>query len=463
MSLIASLATGVQTGVDTIAPALVTIDNPVADFSDTPWWLSLIKALFVFVFLLINVVIVIWFERRVIGRMQQRPGPNRAGPFGLLQTVADGIKLVLQEDLIPDKADKAVFLLAPIIAGTMAFVSFAIIPMGPMISMFGHRTPLQLTDTPIAVLLVLAVAGVGVYGIVLAGWSSGSTYPLLGGLRSTAQVISYEIAMGLSLVAIFLYSGSMSTSQIVASQKSMWFIIPAFFSFLVYVVTMLGETNRLPFDLAEGEGELTGGFHTEYSSMRFAMFFLGEYVNMFTVSALATTMFMGGWQAPPGIAAINDGMFNEGWWGLLWFVIKLWLFMFFFVWLRGTLPRVRYDQFMRFGWKFLIPVTLLWVVAVAFIRGAQLAFFGESTRTATVTVIGVIAVIALAVAWVWDGKRAAAAVPVERPEEIDPFAGGYPIPPLPGQHLREPGPQGVQSPASTAGQPELTDQEATRG
>jgi len=463
MSLIASLATVVQTGVDTIAPALASTDNPAADFSDTPWWLSLVKALFVFVFLLINVVIVIWFERRVIGRMQQRPGPNRAGPFGLLQTLADGIKLLLQEDLIPDKADKAVFLLAPIIAGTMAFVSFAIIPMGPMISMFGHRTPMQLTDTPVAVLLVLAVAGVGVYGIVLAGWSSGSTYPLLGGLRSTAQVISYEIAMGLSLVAIFLYSGSMSTSQIVASQKSMWFIIPAFFSFLVYVVTMLGETNRLPFDLAEGEGELTGGFHTEYSSMRFAMFFLGEYINMFTVSALATTMFMGGWQAPPGIAAINDGMFNEGWWGLLWFVIKLWLFMFFFVWLRGTLPRVRYDQFMRFGWKVLIPVTLLWVISVAFIRGAQLAFLGENTRTATVIVVGVIAVIALAVAWVWDGKRAAAAVPVERPEEIDPFAGGYPIPPLPGQHLREPSPQGVQSSASTAGQPELTDQEATRG
>jgi NADH-quinone oxidoreductase subunit H len=461
MSLIATLATGVQTGVDTIAPALASTDNPVADFSDTPWWLSLVKALFVFVFLLINVVIVIWFERRVIGRMQQRPGPNRAGPFGLLQTLADGIKLVLQEDLIPDKADKAVFLLAPIIAGTMAFVSFAIIPMGPMISLFGHRTPMQLTDTPVAVLLVLAVAGVGVYGIVLAGWSSGSTYPLLGGLRSTAQVISYEIAMGLSLVAIFLYSGSMSTSQIVASQKNLWFILPAFFSFLVYVVTMLGETNRLPFDLAEGEGELTGGFHTEYSSMRFAMFFLGEYINMFTVSALATTMFLGGWQAPPGIAAINDGMFNQGWWGLLWFVIKLWLFVFFFVWLRGTLPRVRYDQFMRFGWKFLIPVTMVWVVAVAFIRGAQLAFFGKNTWTATVIVVGVIAVIALAVAWVWDGKRAAAAaVPVERPDEIDPFAGGYPIPPLPGQRLREPIPQDVESPV---GQPELTDQEATRG
>jgi NADH-quinone oxidoreductase subunit H len=329
--------------------------------------------------------------------------------------------------------------------------------------MFGHRTPLQLTDTPVAVLLVLAVAGVGVYGIIMAGWSSGSTYPLLGGLRSTAQVISYEIAMGLSLVAVFLYSGSMSTSQIVASQKSLWFIIPAFFSFLVYVVTMVGETNRLPFDLAEGEGELTGGFHTEYSSMKFAMFFLGEYVNMFTVSALATTMFLGGWQAPPGIAAINDGMFNQGWWGLLWFVIKLWSFMFFFVWLRGSLPRVRYDQFMRFGWKFLIPVTLLWVVSVAFIRGAQLAFFGDSTRMATVIVVGVISVIALAAAWVWEGQHDAAAVPIERPEEIDPFAGGYPVPPMPGQRLREPSRQAVRSLAGSAGHAELTDQEEPRG
>ena len=446
MSLIASLATGLQAGVHIVTPALVTTDNPVADFSDTPWWLSLVKALFVFAFLMINTLLVIWFERRVIGRMQQRPGPNRTGPFGLLQTLADGVKLALKEDLTPKNADKIVFLLAPIIAGAMAFVSFSIIPMGAMVTMFGHRTPLQLTDTPVAVLLVLAVAGVGVYGIVLAGWSSGSTYPLLGGLRSTAQVISYEIAMGLSLVAVFMYSGSMSTSQIVASQKSLWFIVPAFFSFLVYVVTMVGETNRLPFDLAEGEGELTGGFHTEYSSLKFAMFFLGEYVNMFTVSALATTMFLGGWQAPPGIAAINDGMFNQGWWGLLWFVIKLWMFMFFFVWLRGSLPRVRYDQFMRFGWKFLIPVTLLWVVSVAFIRGAQLAFFGEDKfnigrqiQTATVIVVGVIAVVALAVAWVWDGRREAkASRPVERPEEIDPFAGGYPVPPLPGQRLREP-------------------------
>ena len=454
MSLLASLATGAQSAVGTIAPALATTDNPVADFSDTPWWLSLIKAVLLFVTIVINVLLVAWFERRVIGRMQQRPGPNRVGPFGIMQTLADGVKLALTEDLTPKNADKVVFLLAPIITGAMAFVSFAIIPMGAMVTMFGHRTPLQLADTPVAVLLVLAVAGVGVYGIVLAGWSSGSTYPLLGGLRSAAQVISYEIAMGLSLVAVIMYSGSMSTSQVVASQKSLWFIIPAFFSFLVYVVTMIGETNRLPFDLAEGEGELGGGFHTEYSSLKWAMFFLGEYVNMFTVSALATTMFLGGWQAPPGIAAINDGMFNQGWWGLLWFGIKLWLFIFFFVWLRGTLVRVRYDQFMRFGWKFLIPVTMLWVVSVAFIRGAQLAFFTENTRTATFIVVGAIASVALAVAWVWDGKRAAAAVPVERPEEIDPFAGGYPVPPLPGQRLREP---------SMQGHPELTDQEATRG
>ena len=442
--------------------SLATTDNPVADFSDTPWWLSLIKALLVFIFLMVNTLLVIWFERRVIGRMQQRPGPNRAGPFGLLQTLADGMKLAFKEDLIPKNADTIIFLLAPVIAGAMAFVSFAIIPMGPMVSMFGHRTPLQLTDTPVAVLLVLAVAGVGVYGIILAGWSSGSTYPLLGGLRSTAQIISYEIAMGLSLVAVFMFSGSMSTSQIVASQKSLWFVVSLVPSFLVYVVTMVGETNRLPFDLAEGEGELTGGFHTEYSSLKFAMFFLGEYVNMFTVSALAATMFLGGWQAPPGIAAINDGMFNQGWWGLLWFVIKLWSFMFFFVWLRGSLPRVRYDQFMRFGWRFLIPVTLLWVVAVAFIRGAQLAFFGPNTGRAALIVVGVVAVVVLPITWVLEGRHDARNALVERPEEVDPYAGGYPIPPLPGQRLREPSLQGERSLTGSTDR-ELTGQEANRG
>jgi NADH-quinone oxidoreductase subunit H len=426
-------------------------DNPTLDFTDTPWWLHLVKALLVFVFLLVNTLIVIWFERRVIGRMQQRPGPNRTGPFGLLQTLADGVKLALKEDLTPKNADKVVFALAPAIAGAMAFVSFAIIPLGPTVSMFGHRTPLQLTDVPVAVLLVLAVASVGVYGIILAGWSSGSTYPLLGGLRSTAQVISYEIAMGLSLVAIFLYSGSMSTSAIVSAQSSLWYILPAFFSFAVYVITMVGETNRLPFDLAEGEGELTGGFHTEYSSMRFAMFFLGEYINMFTVAALATTLFLGGWQAPPLVSLIDDNVLGGGWWGLLWFTAKLWMFMFVFVWLRGSLPRVRYDQFMRFGWKFLIPITLAWVVAVAFIRGAQLGFLGDSKLTfagrelsvATVVIVSIVAVIALAAAWIWDDKRAARAAAEDEapPEEIDPFEDGYPVPPLPGQRLAEPTPR----------------------
>ena len=256
------------------------LDTPHADFSDTPLWLSLVKALFIFVYLLLSTLLVIWFERRIIGRMQQRPGPNRNGPFALLQTLADGMKSMFKEDNAPAAADKFIFTLAPLIVATMCFVAFGIMPLGGEVWMFGHRTPLQLTDAPVAVLLVLAVASVGVYGILLAGWSSGSTYPLLGGLRSSAQVISYEIAMGLSLVAVFIMSGSMSTSAIVDAQRSTWFIVSAIPSFLVYLVTMVGETNRLPFDLAAGEGEIVGGFNTEYGSMRFAMFFLAEYLSL---------------------------------------------------------------------------------------------------------------------------------------------------------------------------------------
>lgn len=420
---------------------LAATDYPAADFSDTPWWLSLIKAVLVFVYLLLSVLVVIWAERRIIGRMQQRPGPNRFGPLGILQTLADGLKLMMKEDVTPKAADKVMFILAPLIVGSLAFVSFAIIPMGPEVWMFGHLTPLQLTDTPVAVLLVLAVAGVGAYGFVLAGWSSGSTYPLLGGLRSTAQVVSYEIAMGLALVAVFLYSGSMATSQIVAAQRSLWYVIPLFFSFIVYVITMVGETNRLPFDLAEGEGELGGGFHTEYSSMKFAMFFLGEYVNMFTVSALATTLFLGGWQAPPLIAAIGDGMFNQGWWGLLWFTLKMWAFIWFYVWLRGTLPRVRYDQFMKLGWKVLIPASLVWVVAVTLIRAAQVGFFGEGRWVLPITLaaVGVLIVAGLlALDNRMAARRAAREERLRPPEEVDPFAGGHPVPPLPGQRLVEP-------------------------
>ncbi|CAM3980988.1 NADH-quinone oxidoreductase subunit NuoH [Janibacter anophelis] len=425
-------------------------DKPVAaDFSDTPLWLTLVKALLLFVYLLVSVLLVIWFERRVIGRMQQRPGPNRNGPFGLLQTLADGMKSMLKEDVRPKGADAFIFTIAPVIFASMAFVAFSIMPLGGMVWMFGHHTPLQLTDLPVAALLVLAVAGVAAYGIVLGGWSAGSTYPLLGGLRATAQLISYEIAMGLALVAVFMYAGSMSTSEIVAAQADLWYIVPACVSFVIYVITMVGETNRLPFDLAEGEGEIVGGYFTEYSGMRFAMFFLGEYINMFTVSALATTLFLGGWQAPPGIAAIGDGMFNTGWWGLLWFTIKLWMFMYFFVWLRGTLPRTRYDQFMRFGWKFLIPVTVAWVIAVAFIRGADAGFFGDGTvalgglelPVSSLIIVVVLGAIVLGATWIWETKveqRAKAAEEAaQTPAEVDPWAEGYPVPPLPGQRLVE--------------------------
>ena len=254
----------------------------------------------------------IWFERRVVARMQHRIGPNVHGPFGLLQSLADGVKLALKEDLIPTAADKAVFLLAPIIATVPAFLTFAVIPFGPEVSMFGDETPLQLTDMPVAVLFVMAVASIGIYGIVLGGWSSGSTYSLLGGLRSSAQMISYEVAMGLALVAVFLYAGSLSTSEIVAAQDDVLVRPdPAARRSSSTSISMIGETNRAPFDLPEAEGELVGGFHTEYSSLKFALFFLAEYINMATVSALATTLFLGGWHAPFWIDHIWPGA-NEG-------------------------------------------------------------------------------------------------------------------------------------------------------
>ena len=233
--------------------------------------------------------------------------------------------------------------------------------------MFGHHTNLQLTDLPVGVLVIFACSSLGVYGIVLSGWASGSTYPLLGGLRSAAQMISYEVAMGLSMVAVFLYSGTMSTSGIVDYQHHhVWNFIPLFVSFAIYSISMVGETNRAPFDLPEAESELVGGFHTEYSSMKFALFFLAEYINMVTVSALATTLFLGGWRAPVPISLWSDA--NHGWWPMLWFTTKVILVIFVFVWLRGTLPRMRYDQFMHFGWKVLIPINLVWILSVSTMR-----------------------------------------------------------------------------------------------
>jgi NADH-quinone oxidoreductase subunit H len=302
--------------------------------------------------------------------MQERPGPNRVGPFGLIQALADGVKLALKEDLIPAAADKVVFVLAPIISATTCFMSFAVIPITGEVSLFGKTTAMQLTDLPVGVLYVLAIASVGVYGIVLAGWASGSTYPLLGGLRSSAQVISYEVAMGLSLVAVFIYAGSMSTSDIVAAQSTWWYGVVLFPSFAIYAISMVGETNRAPFDLAEAEGELVGGFHTEYSSLKFALFFLAEYVNIIAVSALATTLFLGGYHAPPGLGFTESWL--GGWFTGIWFFSKVLVFFFVFVWLRGTLPRLRYDQFMQFGWKILIPVSILWILVVATLRTLSL-------------------------------------------------------------------------------------------
>ena len=330
----------------------------------------LIKALLVFIFCVVLTLMSVWGERRLVGRMQERPGPNRVGPFGLIQAVADGVKLALKEDLIPAAADKVVFVLAPIISATTCFMSFAVIPITGEVSLFGKTTAMQLTDLPVGVLYVLAIASVGVYGIVLAGWSSGSTYPLLGGLRSSAQVISYEVAMGLSLVAVFIYAGSMSTSDIVAAQSTWWYGVVLFPSFAIYAISMVGETNRAPFDLAEAEGELVGGFHTEYSSLKFALFFLAEYVNIIAVSALATTLFLGGYHAPPGLGFTEAWL--GGWFTGIWFFSKVLIFFFVFVWLRGTLPRLRYDQFMQFGWKILIPVSILWILVVATLRTLSL-------------------------------------------------------------------------------------------
>jgi NADH-quinone oxidoreductase subunit H len=411
-------------------------DATINDFNQLIWWMVLLKVGIVFLFLLLTTMFMIWFERRVIGRMQNRPGPNRAGPFGLLQPVADALKLPLKEDIIPRGADRRVFIVAPIISAAVSFVAFSIIPWGPVVSIFHHRTPLQLADLPVAVLLVLAMSSIGVYGIVLAGWASGGPYSLLGALRSAAQVISYEIAMGLAFVAVFLYAGSLSTTAIVSAQQHEWYFWLLPVSFVVYLFTMVGETNRLPFDLPEGEGELVAGYHTEYSSMKFAMFYLAEYVNMTTVAALATTLFLGGWRAPWPLSLWPGA--NSGWWPVLWFVIKVFILLFGYVWLRGTLPRVRYDQLMAIGWKLLIPVSIVWILLIATVRAWRL----DSHTSAPYWVFFLVIVLIMALAWMWDSaaqqraaRLAAADEAVEQAEATPGVRGpkaasAFPVPPL---------------------------------
>jgi NADH-quinone oxidoreductase subunit H len=324
----------------------------------------LIKVLVVFGALMVAVMLMIWFERKVISDMQSRIGPNRAGPFGIAQTLADGIKLFFKEDLLPDQADRFVFKLAPYLTIIPAFLSFAIVPIGGEVTVGGHTFELQLADPPMGILFLLAMSAIGVYGIMLAGWSSGSKYPLLGSVRASAQMISYEAAIGMTVVMVVLITGSLSTRAIVDGQAGhfwQWNVIRlAVIPFVLFFTAVVAETNRPPFDLVEADSELVGGFVTEYSSIRFALFFLAEFMNTITMSAITVTLFFGGPDGP-----IPHIPYTEWLWPILWFLGKTIVFLFVFVWLRAALPRLRYDQLMDLGWKRLIPLSLGWLLIVA--------------------------------------------------------------------------------------------------
>lgn len=340
----------------------------------TPLILVLIKVVVVFALALVSTMFMVWFERKVVAGMQNRIGPNKAGPFGLLQTLADGMKLFFKEDLIPDRADRLVFRLSPFLAVVPAFLIWAVIPLGGdfsggndgTVTWLGQVTRVQLADPAIGILFVLALSSLAVYGIMLAGWSSGSKYPLLGAVRASAQMVSYEAALGLSLAAVLLASGTLTTSGIVQAQSRLvdWNIIATgLVPFVIFVIAVTAEMNRPPFDLVEAEQELVGGFNTEYSSIRFAMFFLAEFMNTVTMSAVIVTLFLGG---PRGLFDIP--FVNNGFEGTIWFILKTLVFMYIYVWFRGTLPRLRYDQLMNLGWKLLIPVALGWFLLLAGLR-----------------------------------------------------------------------------------------------
>ncbi len=339
-------------------------------------WVGLIllvaRVVVIFAFMLTAVMLVVWLERKIVADMQVRIGPNRAGPAGVLITLADGIKLFFKEGITPVTADRPVFLVAPLASMVPAMLGFAVIPFGTGVELFGRRVPFQISDLNVGILWILAMASLAVYGIVLAGWASGSNYPLLGAIRSSAQMISYEVGMGLALVAVLLYSGSLRMSDIVEVQARhfgvpglgwlpKWNIFLQLPAFLMYMIAATAETNRPPFDLPEAETELVAGFHTEYSGIRFAMFFLGEYVHVVVISAMAVTLFFGGWHGP------TFGFLSWAW-PLLWFTLKTALFVYLFVWLRATLPRLRYDQLMWLGWKRLIPAALAWIMVTAVVN-----------------------------------------------------------------------------------------------
>ncbi|MBM0277035.1 NADH-quinone oxidoreductase subunit NuoH [Micromonospora tarensis] len=419
-----------------MSPSILAQDPTLADFGQDPWWLVLIKVVFAFAFAVLATLLGVWFERRVVGYMQVRPGPNQVGPLGLLQTLADGLKMAFKEDILPKAADKVVYFFAPTISVICAVTALSVVPFGPMVSIFGHHTPLQVTDVPVAVLLLLACSSMGVYGSVLGGWASGSTYPLLGGLRSSAQMISYEVTMGLSIVAVFMTAGTMSTSGIVAAQGDGtqltifgqpipapgWYAILLLPSFIIFFIATVGETNRAPFDLPEAESELVAGFMTEYSSLKFALFMLSEYVAMVTMSAVTTTLFLGGWRAPWPITLWEGA--NSGWWPMLWFFGKVITLVFVFVWLRGTLPRLRYDQFMRLGWKVLLPINLVWILVLSGLRSIE-----DWDTRGKVIAVGIPAGILLLATLFWPNRR-----PQPKPtpqEQVDSRPhGSFPLPPM---------------------------------
>jgi len=415
-----------------------------------PWWMSLIKIVAVFAGLMGWTIFNVWFERRVLGKMQNRLGPVMNGPFGLGQAMGDGVKLLFKEDFRPAKTDGVVFNLAPYLTAVAAFTMWTVIPLGGQVNMFGLSTRLQIADFPVSVIFVMAIAGLGIYGLVLAGWSSSSTYSLFGSMRATAQLISYEIAMGLAIVAVAMYAGSMSMNEVVMSQASTmhfgsiavplpgWYALILLPSFITYVISMFGETNRLPFDLAECESELLSGHITDYSGFRYAIYFLAEYINVATVSAVATTLFLGGYRAPWPFNVLWGGFLDQGWFTLLWFMLKVQVLIFIVVWARAALPRFRYDHFMSLGWKVLIPANLGWILLVAVFHKAL------SGTMPMYVVIGVAAIIAAVILLaVWAIEKQAATEHTHAHQQagtdkaFDAYAGGYPVPPKPGTQLPE--------------------------
>jgi NADH-quinone oxidoreductase subunit H len=330
------------------------------------------KTIATFALLLVLVLLYIWFMRKVIADMQNRIGPAKAGPFGILQTLADGIKLFFKEQNVPDTADRRIFKIAPYLAALPAFLAFSIIPIGGEVSIAGHRTYLQLADLPIGILFLLAMSGIGLYGVMLAGWSSGSKYPLLGSVRASAQLLSYEAAFGLAIVGVLLHANTLSTHGIVAKQawtswdsfvNEGWFWFPAIGAFIIFMISAVAETNHPPFDLVEAEQELVGGFNTEYSGIRFAIFYLAEFMNVITMSAIAVTLFLGGPSGPALGFIGKDSTINVWIMPLFWFFLKLVVLLFGTVWLRASLPRLRYDQLMDLGWKWLIELAFIWLMA----------------------------------------------------------------------------------------------------